>query len=75
MHPLKLVEPCLLAGSVSGDWVLDPFFGAGTVGVVCEQQARKYVGIEINPDYVELAVKRIQETEPLLLTYDLDVAK
>jgi DNA modification methylase len=30
---------------------------------VCEQQARKYVGIEINPDYVELAVKRIQETE------------
>ena len=73
--PLRLVEPCLLAGSVSGDWVLDPFFGAGTVGVVCEQQARKYVGIEINPDYVALAVKRIHETEPLLLPYDMDVAK
>jgi DNA modification methylase len=43
-----------------GDWVLDPFFGAGTVGVVCKQHNRRYVGIELNPDYVRMAVERIE---------------
>jgi site-specific DNA-methyltransferase (adenine-specific) len=68
--PPQLVEPCVLAGSVPGDWVLDPFFGAGTVGVVCEQQARNYVGIELNPEYVSLATERIHATERLLFTFD-----
>ncbi len=61
--PTSLVEPCVLAGSEPHDWVLDPFFGSGTVGVVCEQQQRNYVGIELNPEYVELAVARIRRTE------------
>jgi site-specific DNA-methyltransferase (cytosine-N4-specific) len=73
--PLKLVEPCVLAGSRPDDWVLDPFFGAGTVGVVCEQQHRKYVGIELNPQYVQLAVERIQNTERLLFSYDRERAQ
>ncbi len=68
--PPKLVEPCILAGSQPGDWVIDPFFGSGTVGAVCEQQRRKYVGIELNPEYVQLAVKRIQSTQLLLFTHD-----
>lgn len=68
--PPKLIEPCILAGSQPGNWVLDPFFGAGTVGVVCEQQHRKYVGIELNPEYVNIAVERIRNTEQLLFTYD-----
>jgi len=71
--PPKLVEPCILAGSQPGDWVIDPFFGSGTVGAVCEQQRRRYVGIELNPDYVQLAVKRIQGTQRLLFTYDREV--
>jgi site-specific DNA-methyltransferase (cytosine-N4-specific) len=68
--PPKLVEPCIIAGSQPGDWILDPFFGSGTVGVVCEQQHRKYVGIELNPEYVNLALNRIRRTERLLFTYD-----
>jgi site-specific DNA-methyltransferase (adenine-specific) len=43
--------------------VLDPFFGSGTVGVVCEQHYRNYVGIEINPEYVELALDRIKTSQ------------
>jgi site-specific DNA-methyltransferase (cytosine-N4-specific) len=73
--PTKLVEPCILAGSEPGDWVLDPFLGSGTVGVVCEQQRRNYIGIELNPDYVKLALERIRSTEPLLFTYDRQAAK
>ena len=73
--PPKLVEPCILAGSESDDWVLDPFFGSGTVGVVCEQQHRKYVGIELNRDYVKLAVERIRNTDRLLFTFDRKVAQ
>jgi hypothetical protein len=45
------------------DWVpgvvLDPFFGAGTVGVVAEQTNRDWLGIELNPSYAELAQQRI----------------
>lgn len=73
--PPKFVEPCILAGSEPEDWVLDPFFGSGTVGVVCEQQHRKYVGIELNHDYVKLAIDRIKNTDRLLFTYDRKVAQ
>ncbi len=72
--PQKLVEPCILAGSQPDDWVLDPFFGSGTVGVVCEQQHRNYVGIELNPEYVNIAVERLRRTERLLFTYDKEMA-
>ena len=57
--PPKLVEPCLLISSKPGDFVLDPFFGSGTVGVVCVQKKRNYVGIELNPEYVEIAASRL----------------
>lgn len=43
--------------------VLDPFFGAGTVGLVALQNGRDFVGIELNPDYIEIANKRL---DPLL---------
>ena len=73
--PPKLIEPCILLGSKPGDWVLDPFFGSGTVGVVCEQQHRNYVGIELNPKYVQLAVKRIRNTQRLLFPQDMEIAQ
>ena len=69
--PPKLIEPCILAGSNPGDWVLDPFFGSGTVGVVAEQQARKYVGIELNPEYVDMALKRIKDSDRPLFPLDV----
>lgn len=67
--PPALVEPCILAGSRPGDFVLDPFFGSGTVGVVCDALARKYVGIELNPDYVRIALDRLTTlvAQPLTL--------
>ncbi|HDS4354641.1 TPA: site-specific DNA-methyltransferase [Enterobacter roggenkampii] len=58
--PPDLIRPCILASTEPGDFVLDPFFGSGTVGVVCQDEDRQYVGIELNPEYVEIAVNRLQ---------------
>lgn len=57
--PPDLVEPCILAGCPEGGTVLDPFFSAGTTGLVCQQHGRNCIGIELNPDYVEIARKRL----------------
>jgi DNA modification methylase len=57
--PEKLIEPCILAGCPIGGTVLDPFFGAGTVGLVAKKHGRKFIGIEINPAYAKLAKDRI----------------
>jgi site-specific DNA-methyltransferase (cytosine-N4-specific) len=62
--PPKLIEPCIKASSRLGDFVLDPFFGSGTVGLVAQQLQRRYIGIELNPDYVALAASRIGLEEP-----------
>lgn len=59
--PPDLIEPCILAGSRVGGTVLDPFMGSGTTCMVAKQNGRGYVGIELNPEYVELAKKRIYE--------------
>lgn len=57
--PEELVEPCVLAGSPVGGLVLDPFAGSGTVGVVSLRHERNFVGIELNPEYAEIARERI----------------
>jgi site-specific DNA-methyltransferase (adenine-specific) len=72
--PPKLVENCILPCTSPGDWVLDPFFGAGTVGAVCKQHNRRYVGIELNPDYVRMAVERIEIAQPGLFAYAVEGA-
>jgi len=59
--PKELVRPCILASANENDMVLDPFFGSGTVGVVCLELNRRFVGIELKPEYVEIARKRIVE--------------
>jgi site-specific DNA-methyltransferase (cytosine-N4-specific) len=61
VFPEKLVERCLLAGSRKGDTVLDPFSGSGTVGTVAKRLKRRSVGIELDPNYVAVAEKRIRE--------------
>jgi len=60
VFPPKLVEPCILAGSRPGGSVLDPFFGAGTVGLVATQLGRRYVGVELNEEYVDMARRRLE---------------
>lgn len=57
--PPDLIEPCILAGSRPGDVVLDPFAGAGTTGVVCKKLGRNFLGVELNPEYREMALERI----------------
>jgi DNA modification methylase len=57
--PQALIEPCILAGSGPGDLVLDSFAGSGTVGVVALRHGRRFLGIELNPGYVEMARCRI----------------
>lgn len=59
VFPEKLIEPCILAGSPEGSLILDPFFGAGTTGIVCLAKGRKFIGIELNKDYCEMAIKSI----------------
>lgn len=58
--PPALVVPCILAGCPVGGTVLDPFFGAGTTGLVADRLQRNCVGIELNPEYAQLAMRRIQ---------------
>ncbi len=57
--PTKLVELCMLASTRPGDTVLDPFFGSGTVGLVARYLGRRYIGIELNPEYVKIAQRRL----------------
>src|SRR5207302_1107957 len=59
VFPRRLVEPCVLASTVSGDIILDPFMGSGTVGLVARTLNRLCLGIEMNPNYVELAMARL----------------
>jgi DNA modification methylase len=59
--PPSLVKPCILAGSHPGDVVIDPFFGSGTTGLVAAAYNRRFVGIEIKAEYVELAQRRLGE--------------
>lgn len=60
--PVKLMEWCLDKMNVPiGATVLDPYMGSGPVGVACMNTGRKFIGIEKDPDYFRIAVKRIQE--------------
>lgn len=58
-YPPKLIEPCILAGCPLDGTVLDPFCGSGTTGVVALQQGKNFIGLELNPEYAEMARRRI----------------
>ena len=57
--PPDLVKPCIMAGCPDGGTVLDPFTGSGTVAEVARANGCKFVGAELNPEYIELAKKRL----------------
>ena len=67
--PEKLVEPCILAGCPKNGIVLDCFNGAGTTGVVALKNHRRYLGIELNEEYIKLSRERI-ERETAQQTFD-----
>lgn len=59
--PEELIRPCILAGCPPGGTVLDPFFGSGTTGLVARSQGCKYIGIELNAEYIRIAAKRLSQ--------------
>ncbi|MPY70455.1 MAG: site-specific DNA-methyltransferase [Alphaproteobacteria bacterium] len=62
--PEALLHRALLAATNPGDLVLDPFFGSGTTGAVARRLGRDWIGIERDPDYIEVATARIEAIEP-----------
>jgi DNA modification methylase len=64
--PPALVEPCILAGSKPGDMILDPFCGSGTAGYVALRHGRRFVGLELNPAYIDLSRTRMSEIDVLM---------
>lgn len=68
VFPENLVKLCIKAGSSVGGVVLDPFLGSGTTAVAAQGLGRKYIGIDINPDYCRMAEARIGQQ----LTFAVD---
>jgi DNA modification methylase len=65
IFPQKLILPCILSGCPENGIVLDPFMGAGTTALVAMKLFRRYIGCELNPEYIAIAEKRISEEKGL----------
>ena len=61
IKPLDFTEKLIKNSSKIGDVVLDCYMGSGTTGVACKNLERDFIGIEINPEYFEIAKQRIGE--------------
>ncbi len=65
--PEKLVENCILPTTEEGDLIIDPFLGSGTTAIVAMKHNRRFIGIEKNEEYFELACSKISELEKELV--------
>lgn len=66
VYPETLIEPMIKAGCPKGGIVLDPFMGAGTTAVVARKLSRRFIGIELNPEYIKIIEQRLrQEVLPI----------
>lgn len=59
--PVDLIKWCLDFLPADAETILDPFMGSGTTGVACAKLGRKFIGIELEPKYFDIACKRIEE--------------
>ena len=59
--PEYLLERIILASTKENDYILDPFVGSGTTGVVAKRLGRKFIGIDAEKDYLEIAKRRLEE--------------
>jgi len=66
VFPRALVRPCSIAGSRANDVILDPFYGAGTTGIVAKELGRRCIGIELNSEYFDIAQERTIHTQTCL---------
>lgn len=60
-YPFELIKPCILAGCPENGIVIDPFMGSGTTAIVARSLNRNYIGIELNPEYIKIAQKRLDK--------------
>jgi DNA modification methylase len=70
--PPDLIEPCIKAGCPDGGTVLDPFGGAGTTGLVADRLGRNAILIELNPEYANMAERRLRGDSPMFADVSLD---
>ena len=61
VYPEELCETPIKAGCPKDGIVLDPFFGAGTTGLIALKQGKKFIGLELNPEYIKIAEKRLEK--------------
>ncbi len=73
--PEALMERMIRASSNEGDLVLDPFVGSGTTCRVADVLKRKWIGIDLNPEYTEMSRRRIREKSTMFDSVDLRVAR
>ena len=66
VFPPDLIKPMILAGCPTGGVVLDPFVGSGTTAIVARELGRRFIGIELNPEYAGMASRRVGQTTPCL---------
>lgn len=59
--PLALIKWCIKYLPPTAQTILDPFMGSGTTGVACAKMGRKFIGIEREPEYFDIACKRIED--------------
>jgi len=64
--PIELLEELIKKSSRENDIILDPFLGSGTTAIACKELGRRYIGIEISPEYCEIARNRIKTIPELL---------
>jgi DNA modification methylase len=67
-YPLQLAERLIRMFSFVGDTVLDPFMGTGTTNIAAAKWGRNSIGIEIDPNYFDMAAKRLDTETPKLIT-------
>jgi len=72
-YPEELIWTPIKAGCPADGVVLDPFCGSGTTGVVALKQGKRFIGIELNPEYVEMAEKRISEAVAQVNTEQIEL--
>jgi site-specific DNA-methyltransferase (adenine-specific) len=65
--PVHLLERLILATTDENDIVLDPMVGTGTTCVAAKKLGRRFIGIDIDPKYVEIATKKVEEAKPTLI--------
>jgi len=61
MKPVALLRDLILNSSKIGDYVYDPFAGSGSLGIACEQTKRKALMIELDPEYCQTIINRIEK--------------